>query len=252
MIVNSITLDIRNFNINPVVTVKAANQNANTIQATIKNNGLAYDLTNKSVRVYIKKTDTIIFNDVTIMDALNGIVNVDLTTQALLDAGTFQAELSIYEQDIVIATNIFRIEILETIRNDNAIESTNEFTALTNALNKVQDIIDNGIPNGGVNVDLSEYAKKSDLPDLTNYATKNELPDLTNYAKLTDIPNTSNFATKSEIPNISGYAKLTDIPSLVDYAKLTDIPTDYYNKTYIDNMQNDIITALTNIKNALS
>jgi hypothetical protein len=98
-------------------------------------------------------------------------------------------------------------------------------------------------------VDLSEYAKKSEIPDVSDfitnipseYITETELNakgyltkhqslaglatekyvddaidaipaiDLTPYAKKTDIPDVSVFAKKTDIPDVSGF--ITDIPS---------------------------------------
>lgn len=72
--------------------------------------------------------------------------------------------------------------------------------------------------------DLSEYAKKSDIPDVDNfitaipaeYVTESEL-NAKGY--LTSVPST--YAKKSDIPSLDGYAKKTDIPSLDGYATET-------------------------------
>ena len=58
-------------------------------------------------------------------------------------------------------------------------------------------------------IDLTGYAKKSEIPSLDNYATKDEIPSLDNYA------------TKDELPSVEGFIKSGD---LVDYAKKSDIP----------------------------
>lgn len=92
------------------------------------------------------------------------------------------------------------------------------------------------------------------IADLSNYYTKPEtdeaiktaveaIPevDLTGYAKITDIPDVSGFATKddvssveSKIPNLEGYATeqwveakgyLTEHQSLENYALRSEIPT---------------------------
>ena len=100
-------------------------------------------------------------------------------------------------------------------------------------------------------VDLSDYALKSDIPsdiDLTNYALKSEIPaavDLTDYAKKSEIPaavDLTNYALKSEIPaavDLTDYAKKSEIPAAVDltnYALKSEIPaavdlTDYALKS---------------------
>ena len=66
--------------------------------------------------------------------------------------------------------------------------------------------------------------------DISQYATKDELSsavssiDLSGYAKKTDIPSLDAYALKGEIPSLDGYAKTTDIPSVEGLA----------TKTYVD------------------
>ena len=106
---------------------------------------------------------------------------------------------------------------------------------------------------GEVDIDLSEYAKKSDIPeavDLSDYALKSEIPSevsLEEYAKKSEIPtmpDLSGYALKSEIPaevDLTDYAKKSDIPEAVDlsdYALKSEIPaevdlTDYAKKSDI-------------------
>ena len=108
--------------------------------------------------------------------------------------------------------------------------------------------------------DLSEYAKKSEIPSLDGYALKSDIPtdylteipkeyvteeelnakgyltehqSLEGYALKTDIPDVSGFALKSELPSIEGLAtetyveeKIAAIPEvdLTDYALKSEIP----------------------------
>ncbi|MBQ3675886.1 MAG: hypothetical protein II926_00765 [Bacteroidales bacterium] len=87
---------------------------------------------------------------------------------------------------------------------------------------------------GEVDIDLSEYAKKSDIPeavDLSDYALKSEIPSevsLEEYAKKSEIP---------AMPDLSGYALKSEIPAevdLTDYAKSADIESAYAKKTDLD------------------
>jgi hypothetical protein len=73
-------------------------------------------------------------------------------------------------------------------------------------------------------VDLSEYAKLSDINDVKKWVEEK------NY--LTEHQDISNLATKDDfdkleksIPSLEGYAKTEDIPSLEGYAKVEDIPS---------------------------
>lgn len=64
---------------------------------------------------------------------------------------------------------------------------------------------------------LSDYAKKSDLPDFSQYAKKSELPiepDLTSYAKKSDLPSLDGFAKKEDVPkqqDLGQYAKREEL-----------------------------------------
>ena len=110
-------------------------------------------------------------------------------------------------------------------------------------------------------VDLSDYVTKSELQakldalhiniDLSSYATKEELTqainsiDLSAYAKKTDIPSLDAYAKKTDLPkkvseleNDSGY--LTQHQDLSAYALKTEIPTvpslnGYATTEYVDN-----------------
>lgn len=71
----------------------------------------------------------------------------------------------------------------------------------------------------GESVDLSDYAKKTDIPDTNNFVEKEEGKGLFSgsYNDLTDKPN---------IPSVDGLISEDGLnATLEDYAKLTDIPT---------------------------
>ena len=83
----------------------------------------------------------------------------------------------------------------------------------------ISDIIDYSEP------DLSEYAKKEDIPevDLSNFYNKTEVENIVEEAvgniKVPEVPtNVSAFV------NDAGYVTEKDLPDLSDYAKLSDIP----------------------------
>ena len=97
-----------------------------------------------------------------------------------------------------------------------------------------------------VEVDLSNYALKSEIPtnvsaftndagyltehqDLSGYALKSEIPDVSGF--LTKVPD--EYITETELDakgyltehqSLAGYAKLTDIPDVSGYALKTEIP----------------------------
>lgn len=105
------------------------------ILVTVTANGANVEFTTETVNIYVKKPDgTIIYNACTVS---GNQVRAMFTNQALAVAGNAQVELEIISQDDTISTPIARIDILPTNIDSEAIESSNEFTALTEALNSV-------------------------------------------------------------------------------------------------------------------
>lgn len=115
--------------------------------------------------------------------------------------------------------------------------------------------------HGNVDIDLTGYAKTSDIPktmdwsqitDKPSLALSSDIPSLDGYAKLTDIPSVtglvketelSDYVRKSDLPtmpDLSGYATIS---SLIDYAKKTDLPdfTLFAKKSDIPTIPNDLV-----------
>lgn len=110
------------------------------ILVTVTANGANVEFTTETVNIYVKKPDgTIIYNACTVS---GNQVRAMFTNQALAVAGNAQVELEIISQDDTISTPIACIDILPTNIDSEAIESSNEFTALTEALNKVGPSVD--------------------------------------------------------------------------------------------------------------
>lgn len=98
------------------------------------------DLTEKSVRVYARKPDnTEIFNDLIINDRAKGYCTLELTSQCLASAGTVKMELYISESDKVLTSIPFELKVINSINSADSIVSTNEFSALNEALGSLQD-----------------------------------------------------------------------------------------------------------------
>lgn len=135
--IKQLTIDI-NRDVYQIIEAKQ-NDIGRFLEINLIDNGLAYNLTGLSAKIYaIKADNNIIFNNVTIEDTTNGVIQVELTSQALAVVGELQCELSIYGADnTVISSHIFVINVLESIRNDSTVESANEYTALTQALSTV-------------------------------------------------------------------------------------------------------------------
>ena len=114
---------------------------ARYLLVNIKNDdGTNFDLTDKMVRLCANKPDKKqIFNDCEVLDAKNGQIEIQLTTQILAVTGWMKCELIISDDNnSKLSTMCFTIDVVATNLDNNAIESTNEFTALDNALIKVE------------------------------------------------------------------------------------------------------------------
>ena len=116
------------------------NDTARYLLFNLLDDRVPFSLENKTVRVYGLKPDgTKVFNNLTIINAARGLVELQLTTQMLVKPGCLKLELVIYEATDILSTTKFDIDIISCIRDDSAIESTNEFSALTLGLSKLDE-----------------------------------------------------------------------------------------------------------------
>lgn len=100
---------------------------------------IPFSLENRNVRVYAIKPDkTEVFNDLIITDAAKGYCVLELTTQMLAVAGTVKLELMVTEGEKKLTSNIFYMDVKESINSEKALVSTNEFGALLTALQDVK------------------------------------------------------------------------------------------------------------------
>lgn len=87
----------------------------------------------------IKPDNTKLFNSTTITD---NVVTVELTTQTVAALGTVRCELSIYgTNNELLYSPQFDIIVEDYLYSDTAIESTDEYTDLTEAISKVNNIV---------------------------------------------------------------------------------------------------------------
>lgn len=111
------------------------NDSARTVLVTLVNKGEVYQLPSSSVKFYALKPDgTRVFNDVLSIDVKNGTVEVKLTSQTLAEVGKVRCELAFYEGTNILTTVCFNIKVEQGVRSDSAVESTDDFSALTSAI----------------------------------------------------------------------------------------------------------------------
>ena len=195
-----INLEINKDLYNPIQVKQ--NDTARYLLFNLLDNGVPFSLENKTVRVYGLKPDgTKVFNNLTIINAARGLAELQLTTQMLVKPGCLKLELVIYEATDILSTTKFDIDVIASLRDDAAIESTNEFSALTLGLSKLDEwdkyfketsgAIEekyterlNGIDSSleestqEINKVKIEYAKKTEVSELTkDKATINYVND---------------------------------------------------------------------------
>ena len=111
------------------------------VKITILDNNIPIDLTGVTASLYAEKPDgKKVFNSVTIENKKNGIILAELTSQILAIEGFVKLTLLLVKNGARLCSKQFLLNVDSSIVDDKAIESTNEFTALTNALDRVNNI----------------------------------------------------------------------------------------------------------------
>lgn len=132
-----VTLEI-NKEINRSIKAKQ-NDTARYLLFTIVDNGVPFSLQGKEVKVFAVKPDgKLVYNTCQITNSTNGEVKLNLTSQMLAVPGTLKVELVISERNEILSTIPFEIEVIKSLRDDSALESTNEFSVLLSKINEGQ------------------------------------------------------------------------------------------------------------------
>lgn len=137
---NTLTIEVKE-DITDIITAKQDDTQSRYLDVILQDDGQPINLTGQEVRIYGRKKDkTEFFNDGTITDAAKGRCQFELTNQALAVVGDVEVEISIWQNNQrILTTQTFTISVVPKIRNDNAIESSNEFGALVVLFQKLYD-----------------------------------------------------------------------------------------------------------------
>ena len=135
-----IKLDI-NAELLETITAKQGDTKSRFILFNLYDGATPFDLRYRTVRVYgNKKDNTTVFNDLEINDAKHGYCTLELTNQMLAVEGMYELELVIFEGNKRLSTMPFILNVVGSKYSEDAIVSTNEFTALSKALQEVSDV----------------------------------------------------------------------------------------------------------------
>ena len=136
-VISKVSLDVQKPGIQDTVYARKNDTLSRQINAQLYERGLPYDMTLvQSVTIRGEKPDgTILYNDCTIQD--NTII-APITTQMLAAVGKVSLEFNLYGADNAVLTSP-RIDMIveDTLFSDGQVESQDEFTALTQATEKM-------------------------------------------------------------------------------------------------------------------
>ena len=144
MTTRQITLNVWR-NAHAVVTAVQGEHAARWLQITLYDKEEPLNLTGKTTAIYMTKPDrTIVYNVCTITNAEQGIIEVALTSQMTAVWGTISdCEIHVLDQNgSLLKITGLTIVVDQSLENDRAIESSNEFTLLLQALHKTEGIAD--------------------------------------------------------------------------------------------------------------
>ena len=136
-ILKKINVDFANDENQEIIWAKQGDQETRFVEITPLDNGQRYQLGDGiTARFQATKPDgTTVLNDCTIE---GGKVIVELTYQTLALAGAVGAEIGLYKDTELLSSQIFFINVKERAYDLDAVESSDEFNALTEALAKVE------------------------------------------------------------------------------------------------------------------
>lgn len=168
-----------------------------TLNFTILNNGVAYDLTGKTVTLCMEKPDgELIYNAVTVPAGTAGKCNITLTAQAQAAAGVAKCWVRIVGAASVTYSPQFDIEIREVTDFSGAVESTSEFMALDTALAQIEGfearIGDQAYTEQNYITDDESVTHSIDALDVQ---VKNNADDITDVSDVADA-NVANIGTR--------------------------------------------------------
>ena len=181
---------------------KQFDTNTRVLEFFLTNNRKPLNLRNVDAYVYFKKSDNrVVFVKVNEEDYIdNSTFRVTLTNNILASVGQLRAEVTLMTKATddseakILTTNKLNFFVEAILRDDSAIESTNEFVGLQDILDKIESIddiiskLDNVHEHS--NLDLLETITQSRLLYWDNKAEKDH--EHSEYALKTDIENASN------------------------------------------------------------
>lgn len=119
--------------------------NSRFVQISFTNNNNPYNLTGLFATINMVKSDgSVIFDNGTIVDTINGVVLFPITSQFTIFSGTFDIFFDIFGSSPTSELKVTGFQlIVEPANSSTPIESSNEFTALQTLIGEVQPALNN-------------------------------------------------------------------------------------------------------------
>ena len=127
-----------------VVSASQGEVNARFLEITLVDGGEPLNLEGATVLIYAEKPDkNVIFNNCKIENAEKGIVSVGLTSQMSVLSGELDCEIHIINREKSTLKILgLQIRVMPCANSDSAVESTSEFTVLSDAIGQTLEIMD--------------------------------------------------------------------------------------------------------------
>ncbi len=140
-ILQSISLDFGRDTLPITVFAKQNDQNSRFVKITPLNCGQTYTLDSGiTARLQLTKPDGhTVIDDATIE---NNTITAELTAQVLAAAGMAVAEIGLYKNDALLSSQVFYIDIKKAAYDMEAVESSDEYNSLVDALGRVDGAVE--------------------------------------------------------------------------------------------------------------
>ena len=163
-----INFDINRNNIFNLTAKQFDTTGARSFTFRLLKDSIPFDLEGLSVKVGGKKPDgKDILNDCTIINCKKGIVEVRLTTQMQVVAGTLNLELIMFKGETRLSTIPFEVQIIQSATCYSKVQSSDEFGTLQNAINTSNEYADK-LKEGTEKLELQYANKLNELSDDTS------------------------------------------------------------------------------------
>ena len=227
-----IDIDKKNFEVIPSVQYDS---NTRFLHIQLLNNSVPCDITGCSVILSgVKEDGTSIFNSCDVINPEIAFIQAEITEQMNVIPGLIDCEIKIYDGEGVLTSKKFTIKVTAS-QTSRSVVSSNEFKALTDALNKVQ-AIDNKAEKAEVeklsshlatkarelNNKINEVAEKGTTVEVVTNTTKTVIDEKINDGTIANMTIKKNSITADKLEFIDINENLLEGVSFIE---------GYYNPT---------------------